>query len=67
MTHVVKIDIIIGHEEKKRLFAFYSVDYFSLHIYQKTMPFLKTDTVNSESITYCLSDEILIKCLFLKQ
>ena len=41
MTHVVKIDIITGREEKGG-FTFYSEDYSSLHIYRKTMHFLKT-------------------------
>ena len=60
MTHVVKIDIITGHEGKVVclffvFFAFHSVDHFSLHIYRKTMQFLKTCTVNYERITYCLT------------
>ena len=42
------MDIFTGHEGK-RLSAFYSEDYFSLHIYRKTMHFLKTCRGNYES------------------
>ena len=43
MTHVVKIDTLTGHEETGNLHFIYSEDYFSLHIYRKTMHFLKTN------------------------
>ena len=40
VTHVVKIDILTGHEETGNL-HFYLEDYFSLHIYRKTMHFFQ--------------------------
>ena len=46
MTHVVKVDIITGHEEK---------GYLHFILYRKTIQFLKTCTVHYESITYCLT------------
>ena len=52
MTHVVEIDIITGHELKVIYILFCRI--FSLLIYRKNMQFLKTCTVNYESITYCL-------------
>ena len=54
MTHVVKIGILTGHEEKRQ-FTFYSEDYFTLHIYRKTMQLLKICTINFESTAYCLT------------
>ena len=54
MTHVVKIDILTCQEETGNL-HFYLEDYFSLHIYRKTMRFLKPCTIYFESIAYCLT------------
>ena len=52
MTHVVRIGILTGHEEIGNL---HSEDYFSLHIYRKTIQFLNTYTIYFESIAYCLT------------
>ena len=54
MTHVVEIDILTGHEETGNL-HFILKDYFSLHVYWKTMFFLKTCTIYFESIADCLT------------
>ena len=43
MTHVIKIDIVTGHVEMGNL-------HFILHICRKTRLFLKTYTINYESI-----------------
>ena len=55
MTHVVKINILTGHEETGNLHFILKI-IFSLHIYRKTMHFLKTCTIYFESIAYCLTE-----------
>ena len=54
MTHVVKIDILSGHKEKGNLHFVLKI-IFLLHIYRKTMQFLKTFTIYFESIAHCLT------------
>ena len=57
MTHMAKIDILTGHEEKGNLHFNLNI-IFSLLNYgkeKKNMHFLKTCTVNYESIAYCLT------------
>ena len=54
MTHVVKIDIITRHEEKGNLHFILKIIFHCIFI-EKNMHFLKTYTVNYESIAYCLT------------
>ena len=54
MTHVVKIDILTGHEEKGSL-HFILKNIFSLHSYRKPVHFLETFTIYFESKAYCLT------------
>ena len=56
MTHVVR-DSLTGHEQIGKLH--FDLKIMSLHIYRKTMHFLKASTANYESKVYLLSNEIL--------
>ena len=54
MTHVVKIDIITGHEEKSNMHFIFWIIFFIAYL-SKNHAVLKKITVNYESITYCLT------------
>ena len=54
MTHVIKFNILSGHMEIQNLHFILKI-IFSLRIYRKTLRFLKTLTINYESIAYCLT------------
>ena len=53
MTHVVKIDIFTGHEEKGYLHFIRKIIFIAY--LSKNMHFLKTCTVDYESTAYCLT------------
>ena len=64
MTHVVIIDFFTGHEEKGNLHFILNIIFLCIFI-EKKMHFLKTCTVNYESIAFYLT-KFCKKYLFLK-
>ena len=54
MIHMVKINILTGHEEKGNLHVIMSI-ILSFYIYRKPMYFLETCTIFFESKAYCLT------------
>ena len=54
VTHVVKIDILTGHEKVGNLHFILKI-IFSLHIYRKTVYYLKTSVVNYKNIACYLT------------
>ena len=58
MTHVVKIDILTGHEKMGNLQFILKI--ILIAYLSKIMHFLKTCTVNYERIAYCLTNFVKI-------
>ena len=55
ITHVVKIDIFIGHEDIGNLHFILKIFFHCIFIEKKLMRFLKTSTFNYERTTCCLT------------